>query len=257
MARTRGATPAHHVRPQQRAEAPHADEDRLVGGDLEALGGLEDDRAERGGRQQPRRPDDRGAVVVRASPVGEHLRSDDEPEPHDHHEEEPEERRHLVEVRGDEPDQAQSDEAGSERQDDAREREPAAGDVAGPDGLGRRGVDQRPRPASPAARPPASAAGPGWRRAPTGRAGRERPVWRWAARSSRAPRCRGSPGGCGPIVLPAPGRHHEPPYSPRARVDAPDRRHAGMDAFRAAGTYTSSWCRMGSRGGLVREAYRT
>ena len=116
----------------------------------------------------------------------------------------------CVEVRGDEPDQAEADEAGAEGEDDAREGEAAARDVPRADGL--RGARGRRRPSAcqrAAARPRASAAGRGWRRARPGRGGRERRGWRLGgAVIAGSSVSGGHPGGCTAMVLP--GRQPRP-----------------------------------------------
>ncbi len=196
---------AHGVGPQQGTEPPHPDEGRLVGRDLQALRGLEDDGAEGARGQEARGADDRGAGVGRtAAPPSQDLGGDDEPEPDRHHEQEPDEGRQLVEVRRDEPDQAQADEACSERQDDPREGEPAAGDVAGPDGLGRPPVDERVvLPAPQLGLQPLQlcrAGGPD-RRVATAGSGGGGGGWRGHRELLGV---KGHPAGCRSIVLPAP-----------------------------------------------------
>ena len=134
---------AHGIRPEQCAQAPHADEDRLVGGHLQALGRLEHDGAEGRGRQQAQGTDDRGCRVAQSSsPCSQQLGRDHQAEPDGDHQQEAREGRHVVEVGGDQPDQPQADEAGTEGEHDPRQREPAAGDVATADGLRAVGVDQ-------------------------------------------------------------------------------------------------------------------
>ena len=144
-----GRDPAHGIRPEQRSRPPRRRRGAARRRDLQALGGLEDDGSEGAGREQAQRADDRGGdVAVAVATHGEHLGRDDEAEPDGDHEQEPGERRHLVEVGRDEPDQAEADEAGAEGEDDAREGEPAARDVPRADGLARPRGRAGPRPAS-------------------------------------------------------------------------------------------------------------
>ena len=108
---------------EQRARCPEADQARLVGRHLERLGRLEDQGPEGQGRHQPDGTDDRR----RHRPAREVLAAHEEAEPQDGDGEEPGHRGQLVEVGGDQPDQADADEAGTEGEQDPADGEPGPG----------------------------------------------------------------------------------------------------------------------------------
>ena len=140
-----------------------------------------------------------GMVAAVLAATGEQLAAGQEGQPEGRHHEEPGQRRELVEVAGDQPDDADADEGGAEGEQEAGEVEATRRVVRREDG-GRRPARRRDRrSASAAARPPASRAGRGWpagsgRRAEV-RAQRSCPmVDLWgAARVRRRTHARGGP----------------------------------------------------------------
>ena len=151
---------AHDVRVDQRAESPPGQQLRLVRRHLQALSGLEDHGAVGEGREDPYRPDDRGgdgAAMLAAT--GQQLAPDQEGQPERRHHHEADQWRELVEVAGDQPDDADADERGPEGEQETGEVEPAGRVVRREDGVRGAVVDEARRTATGAARRPAIRAG--------------------------------------------------------------------------------------------------
>ena len=112
---------ANGVRVDEGPERPAAQQHRLVRRHLQALRSLEDHGAERQGRHHPHRADHRRPdVAAGGCDGGEGLPAAEERQP-DHDHGEATQRRQLVEVGRDQPDQADADEGPTEAQQQARQ----------------------------------------------------------------------------------------------------------------------------------------